>query len=91
MRSSSGNERQDICIDDVCMCRVHAVRIAGIDFQRAVPKQPVLKDRRVLVRHNLIIIALQHKYWHCNGFQILGLICFGECELPRVLWRQKDP
>ena len=56
-RTSSVDEREQVGVDHVAVRRVHAVRIAWIDLQRAVRAQPILKDRRVVVGHDLIVIT----------------------------------
>ncbi|MNY68931.1 hypothetical protein D3C86_2067810 [compost metagenome] len=57
---------------------MHTVREARIDFEDAVADEFILKQARIFVRHHLIVIALQNQRWHGDGFQILGLVGFGE-------------
>ena len=58
---SGSNEGEEIRIDHLGMDSKHAVRIAGVDLQRAVLNQLDGQMARVSNRNNLIIIAVENE------------------------------
>jgi hypothetical protein len=52
---------QNVGIDNIGMNRKHAVRVSWIDLESRVLDQLRLKQDGVLVRYDLIVIALHHQ------------------------------
>jgi hypothetical protein len=68
------NESKEILVDHVGVGGEHAVREAGIDFQRATLEQFDREQRGVFVRNNLIVVPVHHERRHVDVFQVFRLV-----------------
>jgi hypothetical protein len=61
------DEGEEVGIDDIGMNREHAVRVPWIHLQSRSLDKLRLKQDRVLVGHDLIVIALHHQGRYVDG------------------------
>jgi len=62
-------ESKQVGIDQVCICRAHAMRISGIDLECAVLEQLGLNG--VLAGYDPVVVALHDERRHVDRFQKL--------------------
>ena len=62
--------RVKVCVDDVRMCRRHAVRQVLVDLERAVLEQLGRQGSGSDIRNDLIVLAMHHQHPHVDFFEI---------------------
>ena len=55
---------------------VHPMWQSRIDLEGAVAEKLVLKQARIFIRHDLVVIALQNQGRDGDSLQIVGLVGF---------------
>src|SRR5580700_6346598 len=71
---SASDECEDVRINYVRVRGHHAVRIARVNFERALLEELGLQQCSVFVGNDLVIVALHHQSWRRDRFQIVGLV-----------------
>ena len=66
------HEREQVGVNRVGLGCGHAVREAVVDFQGAIPQQLCRQRSSIGIRHNLVVIAMQHEDGHRDPFQVFG-------------------
>jgi hypothetical protein len=78
-------EREQVGIDDIGLCRDHAVRVILVCFERAVLEELGGEWAGRLVRHDLVVLAVHDQNRHVDLFQILSEIGLRERNNPVVV------
>jgi hypothetical protein len=61
-------EREQVGVNRIGLGCGHAVRKALVDFQGAIPQQLRRQRSSIGIRHDLVVIAMQHEDWHRDLF-----------------------